>query len=115
MVRGSLTTYSKILPTLQRGSTQQFRITKVNTNIHENTVAMSVMCLRAPNADFDGDQLNLILILDNELRAATSRLAPHLWVMSPDDPHELSGNLELQGPVVDTVVSWLHADYLPET
>jgi hypothetical protein len=57
----------------------------------------------------------MILILDNELREATARLAPHLWVLSPDKPREISGNLELQGPVVDTVVNWLHADYLPAT
>lgn len=55
----------------------------------------------------------MILILDNNLREATQRLSPHLWVLSPDDPHTISGNLELQGPVVDTVVNWLHEDYLP--
>lgn len=41
-------------PTLQRGSTQQFRITKVKPNVHDNTVSMSVIVLKAPNADFDG-------------------------------------------------------------
>lgn len=99
---------------MQRGSTQQFRITKVKTEVHVNTVSMSVLVLKAPNADFDGDQLNLILLLDREITEATSRLAPHLWVLSPDEPHELSGNLELQGPVVDTVVSWMHQNYLTE-
>lgn len=99
-------------PTLQRGSTQQFRITLVKPDVADNTVSMSVINLRAPNADFDGDQLNMILILDNELRKATERLAPHLWVLSPDNPRQIAGNLELQGPVVDTVVNWLHADYL---
>lgn len=99
-------------PTLQRGSTQQFEITLVKPDIHDNTVAMSTLVLRAPNADFDGDQLNMILTLDNEMRKATERLSPYLWVLSPDDPREISGNLQLQGPVVDTVVNWLHSDYL---
>lgn len=36
-------------PTLQRGSTQQFRITKVKTDVNDNTVSMSVLTLRAPN------------------------------------------------------------------
>lgn len=92
---------------------QQFFISKVKTDIHVNTVSMSTLCLRAPNADFDGDQLNMILILDNDMRKATERLTPHLWVWSTDDPHTISGNLELQGPVIDTVVTWLHEDYLP--
>lgn len=100
-------------PTLQRGSTQQFFITIVKPNVNDNTISMSAQCLRAPNADFDGDQLNLSLMLDNQMMEATRRLAPHLWVLSLEEPHEISGNLELQGPVVETVVNWLHEDYLP--
>lgn len=66
----------------------------------------------APWLDNAGDQLNLILILDNELREAISRLDPELWVLSPDEPHKISGNLELQGPIVDTIANWMHEDYL---
>lgn len=45
---------------------------------------------------------------------ATERLAPHLWVLSLDRPHEISGNLALQGPVVDTLINFVHSDYLPK-
>lgn len=38
-------------PTLQRGSTQQFFITRVKTKTRNNTISMSPICLRAPNAD----------------------------------------------------------------
>lgn len=38
-------------PTLQRGSTQQFVISRIKTNIRDNTIGMSALCLRAPNAD----------------------------------------------------------------
>lgn len=99
-------------PTLQRGSIQFLYISKVKTNVHDCTISMSAIVLRAPNADFDGDQLNLTLIRDNQMTAAFKRLAPHLWVASLETPHEISGNLELQGPVVDTMANWLHADYL---
>ena len=43
-------------PTLQRGSTQNFYISKVKTKTSNNTISMSPICLRAPNADFDGDR-----------------------------------------------------------
>lgn len=99
-------------PTLQRGSTQQFFITKIKTDLTDNSISMSVLCLKAPNADFDGDQLNLTLMPDNYLTDATERIAPHTWVLSIDDPHEISGNLELQGPVVETIVNYAHEDYL---
>lgn len=103
-------------PTLQRGSTQFFYIAKVKSgemvngvfvpDVSDNTVSMSALCLRAPNADFDGDQLNLTLLLDQQLTQAGKRLAPHLWALSLGEPHELSGNLEIQGPVVETVANW---------
>lgn len=100
-------------PTLQRGSTQRFFITKVKTDLRDNSISMSVLCLKAPNADFDGDQLNMTLLPDNYLVDACERIAPHTWVHSTDDPHQLSGNLELQGPVVETVVNYGHEEYLP--
>lgn len=94
-------------PTLQRGSTQMFYIGTIKTNTRDNTISMSVLCLKAPNADFDGDQLNLTLLADNQLTQAASRLAPHLWVWSLHAPHEISGNLEIQGPVIETAASWI--------
>ncbi|MNE25148.1 Bifunctional DNA-directed RNA polymerase subunit beta-beta' [compost metagenome] len=94
-------------PTLQRGSTQMFYIGTIKTNTRDNTISMSVLCLKAPNADFDGDQLNLTLLTDNQLTAAASRLAPHLWVWSLETPHEISGNLEIQGPVIETAANWI--------
>lgn len=38
-------------PTLQRGSTQFLRITKVTENINDTSIRLSVLILRAPNAD----------------------------------------------------------------
>lgn len=38
-------------PTLQRGSTQQFFISRIKRNVRDNTISMSPLCLRAPNAD----------------------------------------------------------------
>lgn len=58
-------------------------------------------------------QLNLTLMPDEYLADALQRIAPHNWVLSISEPHQLSGNLELQGPMVETLVNWAHADYLP--
>lgn len=64
------------------------------------------------DVQLETDQMNLILLLDEEIVEATSRLAPHLWAFSIDEPRQISGSLALQGPIVDTVVNWLHEDYL---
>lgn len=50
---------------------------------------------------------------DNYLTDATERIAPHTWALSIDEPHKLSGNLELQGPIVETIINWAHEEYLP--
>lgn len=41
------------------------------------------------------------------------RLAPHNWVLDPDKPHQVSGNLALQAPVIETIINYAHDDYLP--
>ncbi|WNV49643.1 hypothetical protein [Pseudomonas phage ANB1] len=41
------------MPTLQRGSTQQFFITKVKDDINDNSISMSVLCLKAPNGQLN--------------------------------------------------------------
>lgn len=43
-------------PTLVRGSIQLLRITRINTDPKINSIAMSVLILSEPNADFDGDR-----------------------------------------------------------
>ena len=44
-------------PTLARGSIQAMKVTKIKTDPNINSISMSVLCLVAPNADFDGDRL----------------------------------------------------------
>lgn len=47
-------------PSLARGSAQCFSITKIKTDINDNTISMSVLVLKAPNADFDGKHASLL-------------------------------------------------------
>lgn len=38
-------------PTLQRGSTQQFFITRIKSDLRDNSISLSVLVLKSPNAD----------------------------------------------------------------
>ena len=58
-------------------------------------------------------QLNLILIPDNVLADACERVSPHTWVLDAAEPHRISNTLELQGPIVETIMNHAHEDYLP--
>lgn len=56
---------------------------------------------------FDGDQLNMTLLLDNWMAGKMERLAPPHWALSLSEPCKISNKLKLQGPVVETIANWL--------
>ena len=95
-------------PTLMRGSIQALRVTQVKTDPNINSISMSVLCLVAPNADFDGDALNGMLILDQKQFEHMQRLAPHHGVLDLTRPNKISRNIKLPPPVVSTMSAWVH-------
>ena len=95
-------------PTLVRGSMQAFRVTKIKTDPAVNSISMSVLTLRAPNADFDGDALNGMLILDARMYHKLQRLAPHHGVLDLTRPRTLSRNIQIPAQVVSTIGAWVH-------
>lgn len=95
-------------PSLVRGSAQQLYISKIKKDPNINTISFSVLALAAPNADFDGDEMNCELLLDQKELKAFSRLAPHMGVLDTHAPFKISGNIKLPGPVMSTIVSWMH-------
>jgi hypothetical protein len=100
-------------PSLVRGSAQQLYISRIKgcgnpEEVGINTISFSVLALAAPNADFDGDEMNCELLIDQEELKAFSRLAPHLGVLDTHAPFKISGNIKLPGPIMSTIVSWMH-------
>jgi hypothetical protein len=94
-------------PTLKRGSIERFKITKIKTDPTINTISLSVLCLRAKNADFDGDALNGQLALDHKTSDALSRMDPHLGVMDLNRPFTVSRNIALPAPTLSTIGAWI--------
>ncbi len=94
-------------PSLDRLSAQCFFITYVKKDPNINTVSMSVMTLKGPNADFDGDELNMLLILDQYFYGGLCRLAPHHGVHDLQVPDKIARLNGLPGPVVSTIAHWL--------
>jgi len=94
-------------PSLKRLSAQRFFITKIKDDPSINTISLSVLVLKGPNADFDGDALNGILILDAVMRRGLSKLDSHYAVMDMHEPHKLSGDIAIPGPVLSTMDHWL--------
>lgn len=95
-------------PTLMRGSIQALRVTHVKPDPSIHSISMSVLCLVAPNADFDGDALNGMLVLDHKQWEYLRRLAPHHGVLDLTRPRTLSRNIKIPAPVVATIGNWMH-------
>lgn len=95
-------------PSLVRGSAQQFYVTQVKPETIVNTISISTLALAAPNADFDGDEMNAEMLLDTKEHDEFSRLAPHLGVMDTHAPFKVSGNVKIPGPVMSTIANWMH-------
>lgn len=95
-------------PSLVRGSAQQFYVTRIKPDTKDNTISISTLTLAAPNADFDGDEMNTELLIDKKEHKEFSRLAPHLGVMDTHAPFKVSGNIKFPGPVMSTFINWMH-------
>lgn len=99
-------------PTLRRGSTQRFFLI-FKTDPDDFTISMPNTVLREGNADYDGDELNLTLMLDNLMTAYAERLSPAHYSRSYKEPRRISSSLSLPTPIVETTSNWLcDEDYL---
>lgn len=63
-------------PTIRDGSVMLKYITKIKTNIHDKTVGITSLDVALPNADFDGDNLAGILVMETEMVRAFASLSP---------------------------------------
>lgn len=98
-------------PSLARGSSQCFFITKVKTDVSDITIGMSVLTLVAPNADFDGDSLNNWILLDYTMYKYVARLAPHTNVFDLNSVRTTSNTVKLQTPTTETIYNYIkHGD-----
>lgn len=95
-------------PSLNRGSAQLFYISRIKTDTSDQTIGFPIPVIRACNADFDGDEMNLMLILDFYTYERLSRLKPHLYALDTDNPRRVSRHLDMPGPVVRTASAWLY-------
>jgi hypothetical protein len=97
-------------PSLERGSIQFMFVTKVKPDAGVTTVSLSILSVVGFNADFDGDQLNGTLLLDNYTAEEMKALAPHKSVFDMNTPRAPSRNSSMPKPVVATIAHWYHLD-----
>lgn len=87
-------------PTLLRLSAQFFLITYIKgmrlisnsyiSDLSDQTISMSPLCLKGPNADCDGDAMNLQLLTVKDIQEAATMLSSHYGIFDHSDIEKLS-------------------------
>ena len=94
-------------PSLALGSTQRMFIRKVKKDPNDITIGLSILAVKSYNADFDGDQMSIMLMLDQEMSRATDAMAPHKSFLDPNNVRSVTAAASIPKPVGSTIGNWL--------
>lgn len=109
-IHGHLTVLFQRNPSLLPGSSQRFkwRWENIKTDPTDRTIGISPSVTKAPNADFDGDQMNMTLATDQITADRWESLDPHHNVLELDKPYKVSGNVQIYKPMVSMIANYLN-------
>lgn len=95
-------------PSLQQSSALLLFIDKIKTDVGDYTFGISGLITKGPHADFDGDEMNLTLLLDNMMAELAETFSPYYNIVDMSGkPKEICGNLTLLSPTSATISRWL--------
>lgn len=102
-------------PTLGKGSIQYLHITRVKTDTSDFTISIPITIVKPFNADFDGDQLNFMLILDKESQQRARNLFTAGNIVGLDGVNKIDGTIAMPKPVASVIANYLlHSDSMHE-
>lgn len=96
-------------PSLLKGSIMRCYITKVKTDTNDSTTSISSLITGNLNADFDGDEMNFMLLLDNDTDKRLHLIAPEANCYSLSSLNTPSPVLNLTKQVASSIQNWLDA------
>lgn len=108
-LRGSLTTYLKTLPTLRWLSNRRFHCRTINRDPNDISIRISTLSIKSSNADFDGDELNVMLQLDNISANYAEAFGSHNCVLDMNTPLKISGDVGLPATLISTMNRWMYS------
>jgi hypothetical protein len=94
-------------PSLKQGSMQLVKIRNYGRDPIAKGLGMSFLIAKAMNADYDGDALNVMLLLDKFMEEEAEPFKPHYNVPDTAYPYCISGNLTLLSPANDILSNYL--------
>lgn len=106
--QGGIKAFLNRNPSLHRGSIQTVRITRIKTDLDDNTFSMSYLIGPSFNADYDGDELNLTLPLTEKVYRHMDNFEPHHNLLSLSGPNDFTSNIKFPKTIVSTLANWMN-------
>ena len=100
-------------PTLGRPSTESQWIAGFKKDPSDVTISLSILNIIGFNADFDGDAMALMLLLDSVMTKMAEGLLPHKNYVSVAKPYQLSGIDNLPKPIGLNLVKFINQETTP--
>jgi hypothetical protein len=97
-------------PSLKQGSVQSVYVTVFKTDPTDTTIGISILIVKACNADFDGDEMNVSIAVDNYMAKKWEPLRPIHNILELSAPGKISGNIAIPKPLIATTSNWLAGD-----
>jgi DNA-directed RNA polymerase beta' subunit len=94
-------------PSLTKSSTCMFRVMRIKDDPMDFTNTLPILATVLFNADFDGDAMAFMLMLDNKTARSAENLAIHKSTIEPNKPRTLTPNPSIPKPVASTCLNWL--------
>lgn len=104
---GKLWVLAQRNPSLLQGSSQMVWISEFKKDITDLTISISPLIIKAPNGDFDGDELNFVILLDDLLYQEYKTLKPYYNIPDMTKPFTVCGNLTLLSPANSIMSNYL--------
>lgn len=99
--RGPPCTFTRF-PSLKHNSTTRFFINIKRDPRHMST-SLSIISVKAENADFDGDYMSGMLAVENRIADMFERHAAYTGIMDLKKPHQVSNHCMIPHPVMSTI------------
>lgn len=97
-------------PSLHRGSVQAVNITRFKTDVEDKTISIPLALCPNWNSDFDGDSMNLQLVLTEKARNELVNFRPHHSVLSLNGPNVFSDAIKFPKTMISTLSNWYNSE-----
>ena len=95
-------------PSLPMGSTQFKIITMVKSDVYDNCTSLSNLTVGPYNADFDGDAMMALMMLDNKMSRLAMSMKVHYSIPGDKRPADISSTAKLPSPTIMTLTNYSH-------